>query len=50
MPRNLHVIIASEDTNARVQLWSVLETILIVSMTVGQVWYLRRWFNVKTRV
>jgi len=40
----------SEDTNARVQLWSVFETALIASMGIGQVWYLRRWFNVKTRV
>jgi len=40
----------SEDTNFRVQLWSVFETVLIGAMGVGQVWYLRRWFNVKTRV
>jgi len=40
----------SEDTNFRVQLWSIFETVLIGGMGVGQVWYLRRWFNVKTRV
>eukprot|EP00026_Physarum_polycephalum_P017753 Phypoly_transcript_19085.p1 GENE.Phypoly_transcript_19085~~Phypoly_transcript_19085.p1 ORF type:complete len:207 (+),score=25.83 Phypoly_transcript_19085:34-654(+) len=40
----------SENTNTRVQWWSLFETLLIVAMCVAQVWYLRRWFNVKTRV
>eukprot|EP01111_Echinosteliopsis_oligospora_P011390 TRINITY_DN3753_c0_g3_i1.p1 TRINITY_DN3753_c0_g3~~TRINITY_DN3753_c0_g3_i1.p1 ORF type:complete len:211 (-),score=56.67 TRINITY_DN3753_c0_g3_i1:137-769(-) len=38
----------SESTNGRVQWWSIAETGLIVFMGVGQVFYLRRWFNVKS--
>jgi len=37
----------SEDTNGRVSHWSIFETVLIMVMGFGQVWFLRRWFDVK---
>jgi len=37
----------SESTNSRVSWWSVFETGLIIFMGAAQVWYLRRWFEVK---
>eukprot|EP01112_Ceratiomyxa_fruticulosa_P021718 TRINITY_DN774_c1_g1_i2.p1 TRINITY_DN774_c1_g1~~TRINITY_DN774_c1_g1_i2.p1 ORF type:complete len:206 (+),score=36.96 TRINITY_DN774_c1_g1_i2:99-716(+) len=40
----------AEDTNGRIVWWSVGETVTLLVMSIGQIWYLRRWFNVKQRV
>eukprot|EP00669_Euglena_mutabilis_P006823 TRINITY_DN2304_c0_g1_i1.p2 TRINITY_DN2304_c0_g1~~TRINITY_DN2304_c0_g1_i1.p2 ORF type:complete len:218 (+),score=79.71 TRINITY_DN2304_c0_g1_i1:23-655(+) len=41
---------AAEVTNTRVMLWAVLESSMLVVMGLGQVYYLRRCFEVKRRV
>ncbi|KAF8358596.1 sel-9 [Pristionchus pacificus] len=40
----------NENTNSRVVLWAVFEAFILVSMTLGQVWYLKRFFEVRTVV
>ncbi|XP_049543384.1 transmembrane emp24 domain-containing protein 2 [Anopheles darlingi] len=37
----------NESTNARVVMWSFFEAIVLIVMTVGQVYYLKRFFEVK---
>lgn len=37
----------NDSTNQRVVLWSVFEAIVLVAMTVGQVYYLKRFFEVR---
>ncbi|KAH8415358.1 hypothetical protein KR222_005082 [Zaprionus bogoriensis] len=37
----------NESTNSRVILWSTFEALVLVLMTVGQVYYLKRFFEVK---
>ncbi|KAH8338125.1 transmembrane emp24 domain-containing protein 2 [Drosophila kikkawai] len=37
----------NESTNSRVVLWSTFEALVLVLMTVGQVYYLKRFFEVK---
>jgi len=37
----------NENTNSRVVLWSTFEALVLVLMTVGQVYYLKRFFEVK---
>lgn len=37
----------NESTNSRVVLWSTFEALVLVVMTVGQVYYLKRFFEVK---
>ncbi len=37
----------SENTNSRVVMWSFFEALVLVSMTIGQVFYLRRFFEVR---
>lgn len=37
----------NESTNSRVVLWSVFESLVLVLMTVGQVYYLKRFFEVR---
>uniref|UniRef100_A0A182JS35 GOLD domain-containing protein n=1 Tax=Anopheles christyi TaxID=43041 RepID=A0A182JS35_9DIPT len=37
----------NESTNSRVVLWSFFEAIVLIAMTVGQVYYLKRFFEVK---
>lgn len=37
----------SESTNSRVVLWSVFEALILVAMTAGQVYYLKRFFEVR---
>eukprot|EP01112_Ceratiomyxa_fruticulosa_P014170 TRINITY_DN403_c0_g1_i2.p1 TRINITY_DN403_c0_g1~~TRINITY_DN403_c0_g1_i2.p1 ORF type:complete len:207 (+),score=42.19 TRINITY_DN403_c0_g1_i2:192-812(+) len=37
----------SESTNARVMWWSIFEALMLVAMSVWQVYYLRRFFEVK---
>ncbi|EFA77616.1 emp24/gp25L/p24 family protein [Heterostelium album PN500] len=38
----------SENTNARVVRWTIIQVLVLVSMGVGQIWYLRRWFDSKS--
>lgn len=37
----------NESTNSRVVLWSTFEALILVIMTVGQVYYLKRFFEVR---
>uniref|UniRef100_A0A0A9X8W7 Transmembrane emp24 domain-containing protein n=1 Tax=Lygus hesperus TaxID=30085 RepID=A0A0A9X8W7_LYGHE len=37
----------NEATNSRVVLWSVFEAIVLITMTIGQVYYLKRFFEVR---
>lgn len=37
----------NESTNSRVMLWSVFEALILVAMSVGQVYYLKRFFEVR---
>ncbi|KAL1130914.1 hypothetical protein AAG570_012155 [Ranatra chinensis] len=37
----------NESTNSRVVLWSIFEAVVLVSMTIGQVYYLKRFFEVR---
>lgn len=37
----------NESTNSRVVLWSVFEAFVLILMTVGQVYYLKRFFEVR---
>ena len=37
----------NENTNTRVVLWSFFEAFVLVAMTVGQVYYLKRFFEVR---
>ena len=37
----------NENTNTRVVLWSFFEALVLVAMTVGQVYYLKRFFEVR---
>ncbi|KAJ6215540.1 hypothetical protein RDWZM_010040 [Blomia tropicalis] len=37
----------NENTNSRVVLWACFEAFVLFAMTLGQVWYLRRFFEVR---
>lgn len=37
----------NESTNSRVVLWSFFEALVLVAMTLGQVFYLKRFFEVR---
>ena len=37
----------NESTNSRVVLWSFFEAFVLISMTVGQIYYLKRFFEVR---
>jgi len=37
----------NESTNSRVVMWSFFEALILVAMTVGQVYYLKRFFEVR---
>ncbi|CAG9833323.1 unnamed protein product [Diabrotica balteata] len=37
----------NESTNSRVVMWSFFEAVILVAMTVGQVYYLKRFFEVR---
>eukprot|EP00048_Salpingoeca_helianthica_P013494 m.201576 g.201576 ORF g.201576 m.201576 type:complete len:199 (-) comp15507_c2_seq1:73-669(-) len=40
----------NDSTNTRVVWWSFFETLVLVSMTAGQIYFLRRFFEVRTTV
>ncbi|CAI5450833.1 unnamed protein product [Caenorhabditis angaria] len=40
----------NENTNSRVVLWAIFEAFVLVGMTVGQIFYLKRFFEVRTMV
>jgi len=37
----------NESTNKRVVMWSFFEAFVLLSMTIGQVYYLKRFFEVR---
>ncbi|KAL3091346.1 hypothetical protein niasHS_007139 [Heterodera schachtii] len=37
----------NENTNSRVVVWAVFEAILLICMTIGQIYYLKRFFEVR---
>uniref|UniRef100_A0A914GWX1 GOLD domain-containing protein n=1 Tax=Globodera rostochiensis TaxID=31243 RepID=A0A914GWX1_GLORO len=37
----------NENTNSRVVVWAVFEAVLLVCMTIGQIYYLKRFFEVR---
>lgn len=37
----------NESTNSRVVMWSFFEALILVAMTLGQVYYLKRFFEVR---
>lgn len=37
----------NESTNSRVMLWSIFEALILVTMSLGQVYYLKRFFEVR---
>ena len=37
----------NESTNSRVVMWAVFEALILVAMTVGQIYYLKRFFEVR---
>lgn len=55
--KNMHVLLHShivrflstvnDNTNSRVVWWSFFESLVLVAMTLGQVFYLKRFFEVR---
>lgn len=37
----------NDNTNSRVVLWSFFEALVLVAMTLGQIYYLKRFFEVR---
>jgi len=37
----------NDNTNSRVVLWAFFESLVLVSMTLGQIYYLKRFFEVR---
>lgn len=40
----------NDNTNSRVMLWAVFEALLLIAMTLGQIFYLKRFFEVRRAV
>ena len=57
LPKNMYVLLNSlivcflstvnDNTNSRVVWWSFFESLVLVAMTLGQVFYLKRFFEVR---
>jgi len=41
------LLVVNDNTNSRVVLWSFFEALVLVAMTLGQVYYLKRFFEVR---
>ena len=41
------LISVNDNTNSRVVLWSFFEALVLVAMTLGQIYYLKRFFEVR---
>ena len=37
----------NDSTNSRVVLWALFESVILVAMTVGQIYYLKQFFEVR---
>ena len=46
-PKHKHKHAVNDNTNSRVVWWSVFESFLLIAMTFGQIYYLKRFFEVK---
>lgn len=44
---SLSPLTVNDNTNSRVVWWSVFESFLLIAMTFGQIYYLKRFFEVK---
>lgn len=47
LTRFLLVPTVNDNTNSRVVLWSFFEALVLVAMTLGQIYYLKRFFEVR---
>ncbi len=43
----LNIILVNENTNSRVVMWSCFEAFILLAMAFGQVYYLKRFFEVR---
>jgi hypothetical protein len=41
------LFLVNDNTNSRVVLWSFFEALVLVAMTLGQIYYLKRFFEVR---
>lgn len=41
------LLTVNDNTNSRVVLWSFFEALVLVAMTLGQIYYLKRFFEVR---
>jgi hypothetical protein len=44
---NLFFFLVNENTNSRVVMWSCFEAFILLAMAFGQVYYLKRFFEVR---
>ena len=41
------ILAVNDNTNSRVVLWAFFESLVLVAMTLGQIYYLKRFFEVR---
>lgn len=44
---SVFLFLVNDNTNSRVVLWSFFEALVLVAMTLGQIYYLKRFFEVR---